>query len=195
LIGFWTVTKNSDLVDIAIGIEFQSQLIKLLPKFLDELDVPFVGIATSHRDQDKRKVLLFNNRRESKDITPYFHEDWVFKTGTGEIAEEHVFPQDKPCKETHSNGDVDVIIKEEGCEKLKQYSFLPKYPQTNINIMAEPIIFDRNVYIKAKINPVEEQKDEQNFRYVIAQSCSDITLSVEECFDSDDNLIVVVADE
>jgi AmiR/NasT family two-component response regulator len=63
-----------------------------------------------------------------------------------------------------------------------------------MNVMGQEFKPARKVYIKEKINPMQLQKDPLNFGYVIVQVCSDISKSVEECSETEGNLIIVIAD-
>lgn len=48
MMGFWTVTQDSKGNRVAIGIKFRSDtssFLKMLPRFITDLNVPLVAIA------------------------------------------------------------------------------------------------------------------------------------------------------
>lgn len=126
----------------------------MLPLFISNYWVPLVTIAEATTRPD-RKILFFKNNRDAN-VPPYFATDWVYNVGAGQIKAEYVYPNVTSPKDLTS---VQLA--------RLDYNFTTFDAHPKMNVMGEEHKPLRKVYIAQEIDPVELQKDPQNFGYVI----------------------------
>ena len=78
-------------------------------------------------------------------------------------------------------------------KKKLTYNFTKLENFTLITVMGHEVHPTRLEFIAMKVKPIELQKDPANFGYIIVQTCSDSTKSVEDCSKEEGNFIIVVA--